>query len=193
MTRAQILANQDLAHLIYNRSKSFARLLVSTIGGIVLITVNVGKVFGNEKHYVGEEAQIQREMIELKYPIEEGVITNWSDMEMIWDYIVSILNVDAKNHSVVLTEPPLNVKNNREKMTEIMLEKYSFPSVYIGNSAVFGLYSTGRTTGISIVFVPLDKSNFLRAQGMASLTQCQFTKDTRFPIVPAPSISEEEM
>jgi len=42
----------------------------------------------------------------------------------------------------------LNPKANREKMTQIMFETFSVPSMYVSIQAVLSLYASGRTTGI---------------------------------------------
>lgn len=47
-----------------------------------------------------------------------------------------------------MTEPPLNPKENREKMTQIMFEVFNVPCLYVGVQAVCSLYSSGRTTGV---------------------------------------------
>ena len=36
-----------------------------------------------EDFYVGDEAQGRRDSLALKYPIENGTITNWDDMEKV--------------------------------------------------------------------------------------------------------------
>ncbi|EGT47335.1 hypothetical protein CAEBREN_19877 [Caenorhabditis brenneri] len=43
-----------------------------------------------------------------------------------------------------------SLKANREKMTEIMFERFNVPSYYVAIDSVLALYSTGRTTGIVI-------------------------------------------
>ena len=40
-------------------------------------------VFVFQSSYVGEAAQQMRGMLQLKYPLEHGIITNWNDMEMV--------------------------------------------------------------------------------------------------------------
>lgn len=34
--------------------------------------------------YVGDEAQVMRGVLTLRYPIEHGIVTDWDDMERIW-------------------------------------------------------------------------------------------------------------
>eukprot|EP00924_Labyrinthula_sp_SR-Ha-C_P015235 augustus_masked-scaffold_9-processed-gene-12.7-mRNA-1 protein AED:0.33 eAED:0.33 QI:0/-1/0/1/-1/1/1/0/378 len=99
--------------------------------------------------FVGDEAYSKRGVLKLKYPVEHGIINNWDDMEKVWHHtFYNELKVKPEEQQVILTEPPLNPKANREKMTQIMFETFNVTGLYVSIQAVLALYASGRTTGI---------------------------------------------
>lgn len=76
--------------------------------------------------YIGDEAIKKRGILRMNNPISRGFIDDWKDIEKIWHYsIYEELSVIPEQTNVLMTEPPLNRRENREKMTEIMFETFN--------------------------------------------------------------------
>ena len=76
---------------------------------------------------IGEEASNLRHMLELKYPMDNGMVKNWEDMEHVWDYTFgpSKLNLDPKDSKVIFTEPAQNPLQNRQKLIQV-IDSFSY-------------------------------------------------------------------
>lgn len=100
--------------------------------------------------FVGTKVDEHRGAFILSYPMENGIINNWDDMERIWDHIYTKenLNVKSEEHVVLLTESPLNPYSNREKAAEYFFERFNAPGMFCAPQAILSLYSSGRTTGV---------------------------------------------
>jgi len=99
--------------------------------------------------FIGPRAEEYRGLLSLNYPIENGIVNDWNDMELIWKYLYTKEQLNAKSgdHPVLLTEAPNNPIQNREKAAEIMFEHLSVPALFVSIQAVLSLYASGRTTG----------------------------------------------
>jgi actin-related protein len=99
-------------------------------------------------YFMGDEALGKRGVLSISYPIEHGIVKDWADMEKVWHYtFFDHLRVEPESHPILVTEAPMNPKKNRERMVEMLFEKFSVPACYIVIQAVMSLYSYGRTTG----------------------------------------------
>merc|ERR1719401_3100156 len=99
-------------------------------------------------YFMGEEAISKKGVLALSYPIEHGIVKDWADMEKVWHYtFFDALRVNPEEHAVIVSEAPMNPRKNRERMVEMLFEKFSVPAAYIVIQAVMSLYSYGRTTG----------------------------------------------
>lgn len=93
----------------------------------------------------GDQAAAARTMLQISYPMENGIVKKWDDMEHLWDYtFYEKLKVDPQGQKILLTEPPMNPLKNREQMCQVMFEKYGFNGVYVAIQAVLALYAQGK-------------------------------------------------
>ncbi|CBY13008.1 unnamed protein product [Oikopleura dioica] len=101
---------------------------------------------------VGQQAADLRHSLDIQYPMENGIIRNWDDMELLWDHTFGedCLNIDTAMSKILLTEAPMNPKKNRERLVETMFEKYGFQGAYVAIQAVLTLYAQGLHTGVVV-------------------------------------------
>ena len=101
---------------------------------------------------IGDEVTPVRSLLELTYPMEEGIIKNAGDMEILWDYVLQkklkINKSDFKNRKLLITEAPNNPTKNKEKMAQILFEKIGIGFFNIEPQAKMTLYCEGGESGV---------------------------------------------
>ncbi|KAB0792709.1 hypothetical protein PPYR_14668 [Photinus pyralis] len=136
----------------YAGSNFPAHIFPSMVGRPIIRAVNkIGDIEVKDL-MVGDEASALRSLLEVNYPMENGVVRNWDDMCHVWDYTFGPkkMNLDPKETKILLTEPPMNPIKNRERMIEVMFEKYGFAGAYIAIQAVLTLYAQGLLSGVVV-------------------------------------------
>jgi actin-related protein 2 len=99
----------------------------------------------------GSEASAARHSLDISYPVENGIVRNWEDMEHLWNYtFYENLQVNPKENKVLLTEPPMNPTKNRERLVEAMFETYQFGACSVAIQAMLTLYAQGLVTGVVV-------------------------------------------
>ncbi|OHS97923.1 actin [Tritrichomonas foetus] len=111
-----------------------------------------GDLFAPKDIYIGSDVfTCEVPNLDISYPIKERAITNYGQMEKIWNYIFSDeLIIKPEEHPIVLTEAPFTPERNRQQAIQIMMEKFSFAAYYSSIPEVFSLFSAGRTTGLVV-------------------------------------------
>lgn len=104
--------------------------------------------------YVGDEPLPTRSVMDVRSPFTGGLVTNWEDLELVWDRAVERLEDGRGLHPgqnpVLLAEPPLNPGPNRERMAEMMFETFDVPSLCLVMDAVLAMHASGHTTGVVV-------------------------------------------
>jgi actin-related protein 2 len=93
---------------------------------------------------IGDEAAQNRNYLQVTQPMEHGIVKDWEDMKHLWNYTFDEkMKVDPRGRKILLTEPPMNPRLNRQKMCQVMFEDYGFGGVYVAIQAVLTLYAQG--------------------------------------------------
>ncbi|CAM6103996.1 unnamed protein product [Calypogeia fissa] len=104
------------------------------------------------KLYAGVQAVgYRRDHMEVIPALRDGLIHDWDIVESIWDHTLrDRLMIDPTEHPMLLAEPSYNTAPHREKMVELMFEKYGVPAVFLVKNAVLTSFASGRATSLVV-------------------------------------------
>jgi actin-related protein len=101
--------------------------------------------------YVGDESQSKAGILELHYPVCRGIIQHFDDMERVFRHTFdNELRVAPEEHSLLLTESPVNLASTRKRSTEILFETFCLQNLHIVNQPLLSLLAAGHSTGIVV-------------------------------------------
>lgn len=100
------------------------------------------------KHYVDTTSlYVARKGMEVVSYMKNGMIEDWDLFETVLDYVYSkCIQSESQFHPVLMSESPWNARNKREKLTELMFEKYNVPAFFLVKNAVLAAFANGRAT-----------------------------------------------
>jgi len=105
-----------------------------------------------KKYYIDtNNIHLPKENMEISNPVKDGMIEDWDTFEKLLDYIYAKdIKSDSSLHPVLMSEASWNVRPKREKLTELMFEKYNIPAFFLCKNAVLTAFANGRSTGLVI-------------------------------------------
>lgn len=105
----------------------------------------------SEKKYFFDTVNINvpRKNMEMVSCLKEGMVEDWDLFEKQLDCIyTSYIRSQSEYHPVLMSEPAWNTRQKRERITELMFEKYNLPAFFLAKNAVLSVYANGRTSGL---------------------------------------------
>lgn len=118
-------------------------------GSIRSLVIEDGHINKNYITDVNESFSKSFNDMDIIYPIKNGTIVDFDAMELIWDDIFyEKLKLNPKITSILITEQTMANEKNRNKIKEIMFEKYNFNKIQFCNQQIVSLYGSGRSSGI---------------------------------------------
>ena len=94
----------------------------------------------------GVEAWQARKYLDLNYPIENGIIKSWEDCHLLWKHGFDALKIKPSGTSILVTEAVRNPDSNKDKLGELIFEKFGFSGMQVQLQAILSMYSEGRMT-----------------------------------------------
>ncbi|XP_037050459.1 actin-like protein 6B [Bradysia coprophila] len=106
----------------------------------------------NTKHYIDTTfLNVPRSNMEIQTYMKDGMIDNWDLFEKVLNYTYAkVVSSKSEYHPVLFSEASWNVRTNREKLTELMFEKYNVPAFFVVKNAVLAAFASGRATALVV-------------------------------------------
>lgn len=77
------------------------------------------------------------------------LVRDWDLVESLWAFgMTNRLRINPKEHPILMVEPSYNLRQNREKLTELIFEKYECPALFVSKDAVLSCFASGRASGL---------------------------------------------
>ena len=102
------------------------------------------------QYLVGTNAlNSQRPDMRIEEVFQDGVVQNWDAAEALLSYTYkSCLCCNPEDHPLLMAEPSFNPPANREKVTELLFEKFNVPALFLSKNAVLSAFASGRGTAL---------------------------------------------
>lgn len=104
-----------------------------------------------QKKYLIDTMSVKspRPNMQIQSFLKDGLVEDWDLCEKVLQYIFGKhLKCDASKHPILMSEPVTNTKQKREKMCELVFEKFQAPGFYMSKNGVLSAFANNRTSGL---------------------------------------------
>lgn len=93
---------------------------------------------------------IRRDDVEVKSAFgSDGLVDDWNLFETLLSHtLCNELQAPTRENALLFAEPNHNGRKARERIVELIFEKFEVPALYLARSAVLSAYANGKTTGL---------------------------------------------
>ncbi|XP_012410624.1 proline-rich protein 36-like [Trichechus manatus latirostris] len=139
---------QDMAAIVIDTGTGFTKCGLA--GENHVLSVVPSRVQLLQHSAQGQPRYVVPENQEGSYPVlNRGVISDWDALEVLWQHLFYCrLGVQPEELAVLVADSPISPRTNREKVAEILFERFHVPAMQTVHQALLALYAYGRTTGL---------------------------------------------
>uniref|UniRef100_G3UNF4 Uncharacterized protein n=1 Tax=Loxodonta africana TaxID=9785 RepID=G3UNF4_LOXAF len=139
---------QDMAAIVIDTGTGFTKCGLA--GEDHVLSVVPSRVQLLRHSAQGQPQYVVPENQEGSYPVlNRGVISDWDALEVLWQHLFYCrLGVQPEELAVLVADSPISPRTNREKVAEILFERFHVPAMQTVHQALLALYAYGRTTGL---------------------------------------------
>lgn len=101
--------------------------------------------------YISNQEFAKAGLLNINYPIHHGIIDDWDAIEQIWHHIIyKKLQIEPGEHPFFFVESQNYTAEQRQKISQIIFEKFNVPSIYFQSDSTLTLLASGRTSGLIV-------------------------------------------
>ena len=112
--------------------------------------IGVNKFKNEDRKFIGEECN-NINILKIRNIVENGIFLNINDIVPLFNFIYKKLSIpenEIREHPILISEPILNIKKNREKISSILFDNLNIPALSFCSQPILSIFSTSLTSGI---------------------------------------------
>ncbi|CAN0117478.1 unnamed protein product [Ascophyllum nodosum] len=91
----------------------------------------------------------RRDGLEMKSPLEDGLLSDWEQVEKLWEHaFYQRLRAVPSERPVLCAEASWSTAKERRGLMELMFEKFGVPAMFPAKNAMLSAFSAGRATAL---------------------------------------------